>query len=36
MFGGGEGFEPEKACTLVVYKPRNPPLNPKTGRKAIR
>ena len=29
----GEGFEPPKACTLVVFKPQHPPLNTKTGRK---
>ncbi len=31
----GEGFEPPKACTLVVFKPHHPPLNTKTGQKAI-
>src|SRR5207245_573328 len=25
----GEGFEPPKACTLVVFKPQHPPLNTK-------
>ena len=27
----GEGFEPPKACTLVVFKFSAPPLNTKTG-----
>src|SRR5207248_403051 len=29
----GEGFEPPKACTLVVFKPQHPPLNTMTGPK---